>query len=349
MATGKNNGLCDVAGYAKALAGWFSVNARELPWRQERSLYRTVVSEFMLQQTQVATVVPYFERWMRELPDFEALATADEEGVLKLWEGLGYYRRARNLHKLARQWVAAEDKPVGATAWLAYPGVGAYTAAAIASIAQGEHAAVVDGNVVRILARLTADGREFADGVSAAKTFAPVADSLIADAPDPAVHNEAMMELGATVCLRAKPLCLLCPVRDYCAGVATGSPEAFPRLRPKPTVQRTVCRLWLEGPQGLLLYKGAAGARRLAGLYELPEASLLLGDGAQPAGELLKTGRRGIAQERIVEPIYRMKLDAEHQDKIQACPELVWIARESLETITLTGPHRRWVRELAGL
>ena len=147
--------------FRQALLGWYASAQRQLPWRSNPSIYKTVVSEFMLQQTQVKTVVPYFERWLEQFPDFAALASAPGEAVLKYWEGLGYYSRARNLHKLAKTYVALASKPATAAEWQELPGIGPYTAAAISSIAQNYPAAVVDGNVVRILARLTGDDRMF--------------------------------------------------------------------------------------------------------------------------------------------------------------------------------------------
>src|SRR3984957_8337526 len=157
------------ASFQEALIGWYRREARRLPWRDHPSLYKTVVSEFMVQQTQVSTVLPYFGRWLAALPDFAALAAAPEAGVLKLWEGLGYYSRARNLQRLAQALAARPEIPRGAEAWQGLPGVGPYTAAAVTSIAFGASAACVDGNVVRILARLTADGREFRDSATAAR------------------------------------------------------------------------------------------------------------------------------------------------------------------------------------
>jgi A/G-specific adenine glycosylase len=165
--------------FHSALLDWYRRQARRLPWREQPSLYRTVVSEFMLQQTQVKTVLPYFARWMAALPDFAALAAAPESQVLKLWEGLGYYTRARNLHRLAQILVARPEPPRTPEAWRELPGIGPYTAAAITSISFGAPAACVDGNVVRILARLTADGTRFRDGTAAAKQFAPLAAALL--------------------------------------------------------------------------------------------------------------------------------------------------------------------------
>jgi endonuclease III len=164
--------------FQRALLGWYRANARALPWREAPSLYKTVVSEFMLQQTQVKTVLPYFARWLAEFPDFAALATASEARVLKLWEGLGYYARARNLHRLAKVLAARPEAPRTVVEWRELPGVGPYTAAAIVSIAFGDAAACVDGNVVRILARLTADGSKFRDSASAARELSPLADAV---------------------------------------------------------------------------------------------------------------------------------------------------------------------------
>src|SRR5438045_534267 len=137
------------ADFQTALLRWYRANARALPWRESPSVYKTVVSEFMLQQTQVKTVLPYFARWLAALPDFAALAAAPEEQVMKLWEGLGYYSRARNLYKLAKAIAAQPVPPRDPAEWRELPGVGPYTAAAITSISFGEPAACVDGNVVR--------------------------------------------------------------------------------------------------------------------------------------------------------------------------------------------------------
>ncbi|HYP15695.1 MAG TPA: A/G-specific adenine glycosylase, partial [Opitutus sp.] len=192
--------------FQAGLLGWYRAAARPLPWRSDPSPYKTVVSEFMLQQTQVKTVLPYFARWLEALPDFRTLAAAPEARVLKLWEGLGYYSRARNLHKLAQAVAARPQLPRTAAEWRELPGVGPYTAAAITSISFAAPAACVDGNVVRILARLTADGTPFRDSASAAKAFTPLAESLLTQS-SPGDHNQAMMELGATVCFRQKPRC----------------------------------------------------------------------------------------------------------------------------------------------
>ncbi len=324
--------------FQRALLAWYRSNARALPWREAPSLYKTVVSEFMLQQTQMKTVLPYFARWLEALPDFATLAAAPEARVLKLWEGLGYYSRARNLHKLAKEFVALPTEPRTPAEWRELPGVGPYTAAAITSISFGAPAACVDGNVVRILARLTADATEFRDSASAAKVFTPLAKALL-PRQSPGDHNQAMMELGATVCFRQSPLCLTCPVRKFCAAARTGTPETFPRLVPKKMEQRTVTRAWCERRGALLLHRAAAGARRFANIHELPTPEQAgLDAGLVARGALLARKRRGITRFQITESIHAA---AAPRGKLPA--DTLWVPLVELDTITLSGPHRRWV------
>ena len=327
--------------FQRALLAWYRVHARSLPWRDAPSLYKTVVSEFMLQQTQVKTVLPYLARWLAELPDFAALAATAESRVLKLWEGLGYYSRARNLHRLAQAVVAWPELRRTPEAWRELPGVGPYTSAAITSISFGAPAACVDGNVVRILARLMADATEFRDSATASKAFTPLAEALLpADASGD--HNQAMMELGATVCFRHNPLCLTCPVREFCAAARRGEPEAFPRLAPKQMEQRTVTRVWCEREGALLLHRAAASARRFANIHELPTAEQAGLAAAKVArGELLAKKRRGITRFQITESIHATTAP---RGKLPA--ELVWAPLAELDALTLSGPHRRWVNEI---
>lgn len=329
--------------FQAALHGWYRVHQRPLPWRDAPSLYKTVVSEFMLQQTQVVTVLPYFDRWLRALPDFTALAAASEAQVMKLWEGLGYYSRARNLHKLAQAWVAAPTPPRTPAEWRELPGIGPYTAAAITSISFDEPAAVVDGNVVRILARLTGESRSFRDGTEAVKFFTPLADALIPGS-HPGTHNQAMMELGATVCFRQNPLCLVCPVAAFCTAHRDGNPEKLPRLKPKVIQPMFVIRTFCLDRGRLLLRRGHAKAKRLAGLHELPEASDL---GMTPAArDLLLTKRRAITRFQITESIYAAKLTPALRRLIDKSDSLEWVPLKQLDRVTLSGPHRRWITGL---
>ncbi|HVU37801.1 MAG TPA: A/G-specific adenine glycosylase [Opitutales bacterium] len=324
-----------------ALGAWYAAHRRRLPWREQPSLYKTVVSEFMLQQTQVETVLPYFERWLKRFPDFPTLAKARESQVLKMWEGLGYYRRARLLQALARELVKMPAPPKETAAWLKLPGVGPYTAAAITSIAFGAPAAVVDGNVVRVLARLRGEGREFADGMTAVKFFTPAADALL-DAANPGDHNQAMMELGATVCTRRNPTCLICPLLTWCAAAQSGNPEALPRLAAKKTERVEIARLWIEHDGALLLHRKPAGAKRLAHLCELPEAGML--PGAKIEKMPLAVKRRTIVNHLYLESIHRATLPASIGKILPK--EFLWASPAQLQRLTLSGPHRKWVAEL---
>jgi len=295
----------------------------------------------MLQQTQVSTVLPYFERWMAELPDFAALAAAPERRVLKLWEGLGYYRRARNLLRMANLVTARADIPREPEAWREFPGVGPYTAAAITSIAFGSPVACVDGNVIRVLARLTGDATEFRDGVAAARAFAPLAQRLLSPAA-PGDHNQAMMELGATICVRHNPRCGVCPVRRFCAAARLGAPESYPRLASKTVEKVEVTRIWCENKNGLLLHRAHASSRRLAGQHELPTAAQTgLHTSALKRAPVLARKKRRITRFEITETIRSLP-----QFPISRGSGLRWVPWGRLEEIVLSGPHRKWIETI---
>jgi A/G-specific adenine glycosylase len=333
--------------FQNALLGWYRVHQRKLPWRTAPSLYKTVVSEFMLQQTQVKTVLPYLARWVEVFPDFKSLAAASEEQVVKNWEGLGYYTRARNLHKLAKALTALPVIPETREAWMELPGIGPYTSAAITSISFGTRAAVVDGNVVRILTRLTADATPFRDSASASKALAPLADELL-NHDEPGDHNQAMMELGATVCHRNNPLCTICPVLKLCAAGRSGDPEAYPKLAAKVIEQRAVSRVWCLHKGQLLLHRTAGDSRRLANMHELPAAEHLGLDESAftgPHARLLARKKRGITRFAITESIYTLPAAAFTKDSLNR-GGLVWVQTDAIGTLTLSGPHKRWVAEL---
>ncbi len=330
--------------FRQKLAQWFERDARPLPWRTQPSLYRTVVSEFMLQQTQVVTVVPYFERWMERFPDFGSLAAAEEEAVLHSWQGLGYYSRARNLHRLAQQLVRLPQYPTTATDWQKLPGVGPYTAAAIASIAMGDAIAVVDGNVVRILSRLHADASKRLPA-AAVRHYQTEAQRLL-DPAAPGRHNEAMMELGATLCSRRNPLCTICPVVSLCAAARTGAPERFPTLARKQTQTLSVDRLWILSGDNLLLARNGGNAKRLANVAELPRREVIPGLVAK--GKKIAVHKRGISNQRITETIYQ--IPAETLPGKPAVTEddttLIWVRLDQLASVTLSGPHRKWITSI---
>ncbi|MGF1448503.1 MAG: A/G-specific adenine glycosylase [Opitutales bacterium] len=333
--------------FREALARWYVEHHRRLPWRVTPSLYSTVVSEFMCQQTQVATVLPYFERWMERFADFETLADAPEAVVLKHWEGLGYYSRARNLQRLARAYVASDPKPTTVDGWRAFPGVGPYTAAAIASIHFQAPEAVVDGNVVRILARLTADATVFRGGGPAVAHFQALAREVL-EVGEPGNHNQAMMELGATVCLKRRPLCTVCPVVGWCAGAASGEPEAMPRIERTKTERVEVTRLWVRRSSdgAILLERGEAGSRRLAHLHEFPELGTVFASGLPKDASVLLAKSRGISNQRIRETFYRYPADAFVEASTADNPRLAFHTPAELEALTLSGPHRKWLPAL---
>jgi A/G-specific adenine glycosylase len=279
----------------EALLGWYAHHKRDLPWRgEEVSAYGTWVSEIMLQQTQVATVRDYWIRWMEVFPDVEALAAAELEQVLEMWSGLGYYRRARLLHEGAK-YVVEElggELPETAKELRALPGVGPYTAGAIASIAFGEAAPLVDGNVERVFARWRAIGGD-PKGKANQATFWAIAGELV-DTGDPSSFNQALMELGATVCTPKNPSCLLCPVRASCAALEAGEVTAYPgkRARKAPReVALQTCVVATEAGEVLLVKRPDEGI--WAGLLEPPTAPAgeveallgeLLGEHAAPPG-----------------------------------------------------------------
>ena len=278
------------------LLAWYDRDGRTLPWRSVVTPYRTWVSEIMLQQTRVSAVIPYFERFMAELPDIAALADVPEERLLKLWEGLGYYSRARNLQKAAKVVVSDFDGelPQTCAALKTLPGIGDYTAAAIASINFGEPVAAVDGNLLRVAARVSG----CADDITDAKVRRRFAEQLNAaiDPVRPGAYNQAMMDLGATVCLpNGAPKCGACPARAVCAAYQNGLTELLP-VRAKKKARR------IEERTVLLLFQSGRTALRkrpdtglLASLWEFPS---VLGN-LDEAGVSLALAQMGLSAQNI--------------------------------------------------
>jgi A/G-specific adenine glycosylase len=237
--------------FHKRLLAWFREYRRDLPWRRTRDPYRIWLSEIMLQQTRVAAVIPYYERFLERFPDVQALAAAPQEEVLRLWSGLGYYSRARNLQQAAQQIVAKHSGnfPRDEKDALELPGIGRYTAAAILSIAYGARHAVLDGNVARVLARIFAKRGDLRDG-KRWQALQTDADALL-DAKSPGDWNQAMMELGATLCTPRAPQCLLCPVAQFCRARKLGLTESIPAIRKKrATVEILLASVVLLDPRG---------------------------------------------------------------------------------------------------
>lgn len=271
-APGRANALSDAAGFRAALLAWFDRAKRVLPWRRDTDPYRVWLSEIMLQQTRVDTVVPYYERFLARFPDVRALAAAPLADVLKCWEGLGYYARARNLHRAARLLIDqhAGRLPENSDQWRALPGIGEYTAAAIASISAGEPAAALDGNSKRVLARVTAETAPI-DQPATLRLLAETSRRLL-DPQRPGDFNQALMELGETICTPAGPACSTCPVARWCLARATGQAAHLPRKsarRPAARVRAVAAGTWHRG-RLLLIRREERGL--LGGLWQLPSA-----------------------------------------------------------------------------
>ena len=257
------------ADLSESLLAWYRQSHRDLPWRRTLDPYRIWLSEIMLQQTRAQAAIPYYVRFLERFPTVEALARAREADVLAVWSGLGYYERARNLRRAAKRIAEAGGFPREYHEIRALPGVGDYTAAAVASIAFGLPHAVLDGNVLRVVARVEND----ASDIGAARTrrrFREIAQEWL-EPGDPGVFNQALMELGATVCLPRNPLCLLCPVAPACRGLAEGAVEQLPvKLRRVEAIAIESLLLVVRKQGRILLRQREADARRMAGFWELP-------------------------------------------------------------------------------
>ena len=269
---------------ARALGAWFDASARDLPWRRDRRPYAVWLSEIMLQQTRVETVIPYFERFLQRYPDVGALAAAEIDDVLHLWSGLGYYRRARQLHAAAREVTERYGGafPAEAEALRTLPGVGAYTAGAVSSIAYGKHEPLVDGNVARVLARLEAIDESIKSPAAIKRLWATAARMLPEDRPGR--FNEALMELGATVCTPRDPRGETCPLARMCVARAAGRERDLPVVeskRPVPVVEMVA--VVIEDPKtGEILFARRREGGLFGGLWEPPMVEALSIDDARP-------------------------------------------------------------------
>jgi len=288
----------------RALAAWYARSARPLPWRAGKpDPYRAWLAEIMLQQTRVSQGLPYYHRFLKRFPDVRRLAGASEGEVLKAWEGLGYYSRARNLHAAARH-VAAEQAgvfPDTAEGWRALPGVGPYTAAALASTVNGHPACLVDGNVKRVLSRWFAREEEM-DSAAGERWCWAMAERLMPpaglDEPSPGDWNQALMELGALVCLPKNPACGACPVARWCAARAKGAPERYPAKKPKkkPPHVEVAAGALRRGNEVLLGRRPEGGM--LAGLWEFPGGKIEPGE--TPKAALAREWREELGARIIV-------------------------------------------------
>lgn len=324
---GKKQGLEE---FRRKLLAWFDENARDLPWRQTRDPYAIWVSETMLQQTRVAVVIHYYNRFIQKFPTLSALARADEADVLAQWSGLGYYRRARSLHEAARAIMAEHEGQIPPTAGglSRLPGVGVYTAAAVASIAFGEPVAAIDGNVERVLTRYF--GHEPVAGAARSGELRRSAEQLV-DPQRPGHFNEAMMELGATVCLPRAPLCLTCPLHDECA---TRGEHAAPRTKKMLSEKKALAllqrRQWPRAE--VLLEQRPADAAQMPGLWELPRVK----EGREIEEATLLTVRHSITNTNYYVTVYALNAN-EQKLLVERSGERAWVPVLELHGRPLTG------------
>ena len=350
---------------------WFAANARDLPWRRTLDPYAVWISEVMLQQTQVKTVIPYWERWLGEFPDIRSLADAPEERVLKLWEGLGYYSRARNLQKAAKllAGTCGGRLPDTADAMMDLPGIGRYTAGAIASIAFDRPSPILDGNVVRVLTRIHGlpgdpkgkelNGRlwQLAEALVVEASRLPGRRSgAIRSAGPCSMLNQSLMELGATVCSPRTPRCAVCPVAVRCIAGRSGRAEEFPqaKARAAATERRFVAVVLSRGKKVLVRQRPVGGVN--GGLWEFPNEELadLRADarsaaaawtGLAPDGFIaLQPVKHTITRYRITVDVFRVEVGAK---KLLAGIGTTWAGPDELERLAFTSAHRRIARQLA--
>jgi A/G-specific adenine glycosylase len=358
----------DPQAVARRVLDFYRRQRRDLPWRRTRDPYAIWISEIMLQQTRVAAAIPYYERWLARFPTVQTLAAADLDDVLGLWAGLGYYSRARNLHRGAREVVERHggELPRCAEALRRLPGIGPYTAGAIASMAYGLREPLVDGNVARVLARLYAlDGDVRSTPV--VRQLWTLAVSLV-PARAPGDFNQGLMELGATVCLPQNPQCERCPLADLCRARATGRQEELPvmparrRAADLPLIDRAA--VWIE-ERGALLLGRRPPTGLYGGLWELPQASRLEDIPAACGVEPALAGRRPVFEHGQVLTHRRLRIrvwratrrgalgrpDPRHYDQLawQALPAVAALGLSAATAAILAAYHEseQWTRNSA--
>ena len=324
------------------LLAWYAAHRRDLPWRRVEDPYAVWVSESMLQQTRVSTVIPYYERFIERFPTVQALAESDIDEVLGLWSGLGYYSRARRLHAAAVLVVDEHQAefPRSRPEAEALPGVGAYTAGAVLSIAYGLEERLIDGNVQRVLARWFAvEGIVTKSGPR--RFIEQMAGELVDGVGDPGSWNQALMELGATVCLPREPHCDRCPVRAVCDARARGMESALPELAPKPAPIEVELEVFVVMDQGRVLLMRRSEEGRMAGLWELPTREIGLEEPRLFPFELEAHLLRGAEIGFIKHSITKHRIQARVLSADLGVRELpegwAWISQSELEGLGLTG------------
>ena len=324
------------------LCAWYLRSHRDLPFRRSRDPYAIWVSEVMAQQTRIESMLPYYQRWMAKWPDVASLAKAPLEEVLHLWQGLGYYNRARKLHEGAK--VVCQQfhgqLPVDVQQLRTIPGIGAYTAGAIASIAYGQRMPAVDGNVLRVTSRLC----QIEEEITRKSTVDNVSRQVWTwmEGSDPAVFTQALMELGALVCTPKNPQCLLCPLRSACRCAQDGTWADYPvKKKAKPPQRRQLYTYWIENDRRQILLSQDWSDGLMKGLYRLPQTEIAL----RQTPQLSYQGhRRHVFSHRVWEmECYRGQLQS------IALEDCFWVNKEELAHLPLVSAHRKWLMEAGGM
>jgi A/G-specific adenine glycosylase len=359
------NPLRHLRSQVNALLDWYREHARDLPWRRTRDPYAIWVSEVMLQQTQVKTVIPFWERWMREFPDVVSLAEASEDRVLKLWEGLGYYRRVRSLHQAAQTLKDGHGGrfPQDYETVLELPGVGRYTAGAICSIAFGQAVPILDGNIIRVFCRLGAHAGDPKDPERHRMLWEQatrwVEMAAASGRPEACSHlNQALMELGATVCTPRVPACDRCPLSADCQARLLGRAEAFPELAARAKVTAREFVVAVIERRGRVWVRQRAEDALNGGLWEFP--NLEVEPGATGGGDLLRIflGEKNLQNWKPLTVVrhaitrYRVTQRAFASEWVGEVAEVPggghWSGKAGLEALAMTSAHRRIARVWTG-
>jgi A/G-specific adenine glycosylase len=320
----------NVLAFQRSLLRWYRHNGRDLPWRHTHDPYAILVSEFMLQQTQVATVIPYYNQWLRRFPDFVSLARAPENDVLRAWQGLGYYARARNLHATARAVINRQRGrfPRSVEQMQQFPGIGKYTAHAVASFAFSQSLPIVEANTARVLTRLF-DFRKPIDSAPSSKTLWQNAAMLVPKT-NALLYNSALIDLGALICVSRQPKCGICPVKEFCSAK---DPQTLPVRKSRARIKRlTEKHAFVLRQDKILLEQSAA---RWRGMWILPPLRTVPAN-HQPIYESVFP----FTNHRVALNVY-----AERRRKIDKRSQR-WIGIDSLDSIPIPSPHRVAVRHL---
>lgn len=364
------NSVSKTEALVSALLTWFATNARNLPWRHTRDPYAIWVSEIMLQQTQVKTVIPYWERWLRELPTIESLADASADKIHKLWEGLGYYTRVRNMQKAAQQIIAEHNGKFPQTFddVLALPGIGRYTAGAICSIAFNQPAPILDGNVIRVLTRIHSiktDPREKQTNAQLWNLADALVSETVAERPETlhfkfrASHlNQSLMELGALICTPRSPNCAACPVQKFCVAKKENLQDQLPNLSKREAATERRFLAYVVARDGKFLVRQRPAGVVNAHLWEFPNVEVGVNSAPQTDAPYRQNDFRITSEKplRVVKHSitrYRITLEAWHADLARSTPgrwpalQCEWRTLAQLHQLAFTSAHKKILQALA--